>query len=84
MTLGIAHRQGELTILDVIREETVGTSPALVVERFAETLKAYGVRKVTGDKYAGEWPREQFAKHGVTYEISDKSKTEIYAPSCRS
>ncbi len=79
MTLGIAHRQGELTILDVIREETVGTSPALVVERFAETLKAYGVRRVTGDKYAGEWPREQFAKHGVTYEISDKSKTEIYA-----
>ena len=79
MTLGIAHRQADLTILDVIREETVGTSPALVVERFAETLKAYGVRKVTGDKYAGEWQREQFAKHGVTYEILDRSKTEIYA-----
>ncbi len=27
---------------------------------------------------AGEWPREQFRKHGVTYEVSDRSKSEIY------
>ena len=79
LALGIAHREQDLIFLDAVREETVGTSPAVVVERFAETLKAYGVTKVTGDRYAGEWPREQFAKHGITYATSEKSKTEIYA-----
>lgn len=79
MTLGIAHRERDLIFLDAVREEVVGTSPAVVVERFAETLKAYGITKVTGDRYAGEWPREQFAKRGITYATSEKSKTEIYA-----
>jgi hypothetical protein len=29
-------------------------------------------------RYAGEFPREQFAKHGVTYKVSDRSKSELY------
>ena len=47
-------------------------------------LKTYGISKITGDRYAGEWPREQFRKHGVTYEPSDKPKTDLYRDCCRS
>lgn len=31
-----------------------------------------------GDRYAGEWPREQFRKRGVEYLESEDSKSEIY------
>lgn len=33
---------------------------------------------IVGDHYAGEWPRERFAKHGVTYETSRLTKSELY------
>lgn len=78
MTLAIAHKEGDRTILDAVREEYPGANPDAVVERFAETLKAYGLRDVTGDRYAGEWPRERFRVHGITYAVSEKSKSEIY------
>lgn len=31
-----------------------------------------------GNRYAGEWPREQFRKHGVEYRPSDPAKSDIY------
>ena len=31
-----------------------------------------------GDKYAGEWPREVFRSHGITYEPSAKPKNDLY------
>jgi len=33
---------------------------------------------VTGDRYGGEWPREQFRKRGIAYRISEQSKSELY------
>ena len=65
-------------ILDVIREVRPPFSPESVVEEFAEVLKSYGVSAVTGDRYAGEWPREQFRKNGIEYITSDKNKSDIY------
>jgi hypothetical protein len=49
-----------------------------VVQEYAALLKSYRISKVTGDRYAGEWPREQFRKYGVQYEVADKSKSDIY------
>jgi hypothetical protein len=34
--------------------------------------------KVVGDNYAGEWPRERFRLHGVTYEQADKNRSILY------
>src|SRR5262249_50716674 len=31
-----------------------------------------------GDRYAGEWPAEQFRKHGITYEAAAKPKSDLY------
>jgi hypothetical protein len=78
MTLAIAHNEGGRAILDAVREESGGSNTETVVERFTETLKAYGLNSVTGDAYAGEWPRERFRVHGITYNVSDKSKSKIY------
>ena len=33
---------------------------------------------MTGDRYAGEWPREQFRKLGIQYELSQKPKSDLY------
>ena len=45
---------------------------------FAKHLKDFRVSKVLGDHYGGEWPREQFRKHGIDYEPASKSKSELY------
>src|SRR5262249_2676896 len=50
-----------------------------VVAEFTETLKAYKISRVYGDRYAGEWPREQFRKRAIDYRISEKSKSELYS-----
>lgn len=79
MTLGIAHRQGDLAVLDLVREVRPPFSPDAAVEQFAATLKSYRLHSVTGDRYAAGWPPESFQKHGIAYIPSDKTKTEIYA-----
>jgi len=48
------------------------------VAEFSDTLKTYGVSKVVGDRYAGEWPREQFSKCGITYDASARPKSDLY------
>lgn len=78
MTLAISHRQGEQVILDCIRERRPPFSPENVVEEFATLLKNYGVSRISGDRYAGEWPRERFQKHGIVYEPSEKTRSELY------
>ena len=79
MTLAIAHREDDgVAVLDCIREVMAPFSPEIVVEDFCRTLAAYGVAKVCGDRYAGGWPAEQFAKRNVTYEPSEKVKSDIY------
>ena len=78
MTLGIAHKDGERVILDAVREVKPPFSPEAVVTDFAALLKSYGIKSVTGDRYAGEWPRERFRVHGIQYELAEQPKSEIY------
>jgi hypothetical protein len=77
MALAIAHKEGETEILDAIRERRAPFSPEAVVEEYASLIRTYRCSTVYGDRYAGEWPREQFQKRGVFYEPADKSKSEI-------
>jgi hypothetical protein len=77
-TLGITHREGDIAVLDVLRERKPPFAPEAVVEEYATVLRSYGVSAVVGDKYAGEWPREQFQKRGVMYKTSELPKSQIY------
>jgi hypothetical protein len=29
-------------------------------------------------RFGGEWPRDRFRAHGITYRVADQSKSEIY------
>jgi hypothetical protein len=78
MTLAIGHTEGETAVLDALRERRPPFSPESVVDEFCATLKEYGISQVTGDRYGGEWPREQFRKRGVAYQLSDHTRSEIY------
>lgn len=79
MTLAVAHRGREgVAVLDCVREIRAPFSPEAGVGEFGAILKAYRVSKVTGDRYAGEWPRETFRRHGISYEPSNRTKSEIY------
>lgn len=77
-TLAIAHNEGDRVVLDLIREVKPPFSPESVVKEYSDTVKTYGIATVTGDRYAGEWPRERFRDHGVTYEIAPAARTELY------
>jgi hypothetical protein len=78
MTLAIAHRENDSAIIDAIREVRPPFSPEQVVEEFSALLLAYGIHKVEGDRYAGEWPRERFRLQGVTYEPAARPKSDLY------
>jgi len=78
MTLGIAHREGDCCVLDCIREVRPPFSPQTVVADFAATLRAYGLYRVTGDRWGGEFVREQFREQGIDYAISERPKSDIY------
>jgi hypothetical protein len=79
-TLAIAHRDAKSghAVLDAIRERRPPFSPDDVVKEFAALLVSYGITFVTGDRYAGEWPRERFRKHGIGYRCSEQPKSDIY------
>ena len=78
-TLGIAHRETDGTIvLDCVRETRAPFAPEAVVDDFCKTLASYRITKATGDRYAGEWPREQFKKRNIQYMPSERVKSDIY------
>jgi hypothetical protein len=77
-SVAIAHKDGDLAILDCIREVRPPFSPEGVVKEFSDLLKSYGITKVRGDRYGGEFPRELFARQGIKYELSDDPKSIIY------
>ena len=78
MTVTVAHWRGDQVILDAIREARAPFSLTTIVEDFAILLRSYGVTNVRGDRYAGEWPREAFRTHGITYEPADRTRSELY------
>jgi Phage Terminase len=78
MTLAIAHNEKRILTLDATRERKPPFSPEAVVAEFADTLKRYHISTIEGDRYAGEWPREAFARHGITYRVAGRTRSELY------
>jgi hypothetical protein len=77
-TLAISHGEGTNTIVDAVREVKPPFSPEGVVADFTVLLRSYRVRLVWGDRYAGEFPRELFRRHGIGYALSQKPKSDFY------
>ena len=77
-TLGIAHKEGNTSVLDVVREHRPPFNAESVVEEYSSLLRQYQIYTIYGDKYAGEWPGQAFSRRGVTYEASERNKSELY------
>lgn len=86
MTLAIAHpveakhaeTDGRRVLLDRILVERPPFDPEVVVQRFCEQLRAFGLTSVDGDRYAAEWVTAMFKKHGIRYVPTDLDKSAIY------
>jgi hypothetical protein len=77
-TLSIGHKEGSRGVMDALRERKPPFSPEAVVAEYAALLKSYGISAVTGDRYAGEWPREAFRRHGIEYRLAELPKSQLY------
>ncbi len=77
-SLSIAHRSEDRVIVDLVRSWKPPFNPSGVVSEAAVVLGRYRVSKVVGDRYAGEWPREQFRAHGIHYEVSALDRSALY------
>src|SRR5262249_34894724 len=78
MTLALAHKEGTTVVLDLVREHRPPFSPEAVVAEYASVVRSYRCSQVFGDPYGGEWVTEQFRNHGVHYEPSALSRSELY------
>jgi hypothetical protein len=80
MTLCIGHadHRKQTLVIDLLRERTPPFSPEAVVEEFAAVLKSYRIVRVKGDRYAGEWPREQFGRFSISYDAAVPNKSQLY------
>jgi hypothetical protein len=77
-TLAVSHKQKDQIIIDCVREVRPHFSPAAAVEYLAQVVKSYGCSQVTGDHYAGEFPRELFKKHDMRYEVCKTPKSDLF------
>jgi hypothetical protein len=80
MTMAVGHFEhaSQVVVIDCLREVKAPFSPEHAVSEFSALAKSYRVARVVGDRYAGEWPREQFSRFGVIYEPAAKAKSDLY------
>lgn len=76
-TLSIGHRERDRLVIDLVRGRK--GNPAAITADYAETLKAYGITRVSGDRYAGQWVPTEFSRHGITYAAAPGTRSELYA-----
>lgn len=76
-TLAIGHRVGNGITID--RVEGRRGNPAAITADFCAILSQYRIRRVSGDRYAGAWPPTEFARHGIVYEASPGTRSELYS-----
>lgn len=78
--LAIAHDEGGTAVLDLLMKQAGPPpfNPRHAVSRFADALKAYHLRRVTGDAYAGLTFRADFQGQGITYDLSQLTKSALY------
>ncbi len=74
----VGHRDGKRAVVDSCRGWQAPFNPSGVVEECAALLRSYRITRVTGDRFGGEWPREAFRSHGITYDIAEKAKSDYY------
>jgi len=75
----VSHKLGDRVVTDCVRECRPPFSPNEVVSGTLLPLcKTYNINTVVGDAYAGEYPRELIRAAGISYELAQKHKSQLY------
>jgi hypothetical protein len=78
MTIAIGHKDGNTVVIDALREVKPPFSPEFAIAQFISLLKGYRIYTVEGDAFGGEFAREPLRKHGISYTLAKKSKSDLY------
>ena len=77
MALGIGHLEGDVLVLDVVREATPPFSPDEITFQFSQQLRRYGCASMRADRYAAAWVVEAFERRDVTLRPARQTKSEL-------
>jgi hypothetical protein len=77
--LCISHKEGNVAVLDLLKDFPSPHNPYLAVGEMVRLLDRWGIRRVTGDAYSAEFAAAAFQDRGVTYRKSEKNKSALYA-----
>ncbi len=74
----LGYREGGRVVVAAVRLFSPPFSPAGVVQEIAALCREYGVRRVTGDRFAGAFVSELFQQNGIAYDTSSLTASEHY------
>jgi len=79
MTCCIGHRERDgRVVIDCLLEARPPFSPQAEVRTFAQTLKVFGVHRVVGDRWGGEFVVESWRACGIQYTVAELAKSDCY------
>jgi hypothetical protein len=76
--IGIAHRENNCYVLDVVRGRAGPFDPEELTKEFAQLCKEYRCSGVVGDRYGREWVASAWRKCGMTYTPALLTASETY------
>ena len=74
----VGHLENERAVIDVVRSRPPKFNPDEVTAQYCKLCEEYGISKVIGDKFSGDYASNNFAKYNIDYEKSEKTKSELY------
>lgn len=77
-SIAIGHLENEKAIVDVVRSQAPKFNPLEITSYYAALVKQYNISKVIGDKFSGDYASNNWAKENISYERSEKTKSELY------
>jgi hypothetical protein len=78
MVCAVGHMDGDLLLVDAVREIRSPFDPESAVEEIAQLLALYNVSKTTADRYSAQWCAQSFEKRSIRYEHSGQNKSQLY------
>jgi hypothetical protein len=77
-TIAVGHREGDRSVIDVVRGCAPPFDPHQVVADYAALVAKYGVIKLRGDAYAEAWAETAWRGSDLIFEKSEINKSQIY------
>lgn len=78
MTTCIGHMEGNLIVVDCVREIVAPFDPESATDEIVKLFRTYGIRKTNGDRYASAWCSQAFEKRKIEYRHSELPKSGLY------